>query len=82
MIDNVALVRLPDDDLLASIVLSAVDIRWAGRTNVSYQVQYQTNVSDANWVNLGSPMPGSGTNWVTDRIVGSPQRFYRIIRAP
>lgn len=82
LIDNVSLERLPDDDLLASIHCSAVDICWAGRTNQLYQVQYRTNVSDTNWFDLGSPVLGTGTNCVTDGINGMEHRFYRVIRVP
>ena len=82
LIDNVSLERLPDDDLLASIHCSAVDICWAGRTNQLYQVQYRTNLSDTNWFDFGSPLLGTGTNCVTDGINGMEHRFYRVIRVP
>jgi len=81
-IDNVSLERLLDADLLASIHCSAVDICWAGRTNQMYQVQYRTNISDTNWFDFGSPLPGTGTNCVSDGINGQQQRFYRIVRVP
>lgn len=82
LIDNVSLVRLPDDDMLANIHCSAVDICWAGRTSQLYQVQYRTNVSDTNWFDFGSPVLGTGTNCVTDGISGIEHRFYRVIRVP
>jgi hypothetical protein len=82
MIDNVSLVKLPDSDLMATIHFSAVDICWAGRTNQMYQVQYRTNLSDTSWFDLGSPVLGTRTNYVTDRIIGTPQRFYQVIRVP
>lgn len=81
MIDNVSL-GLPDDDLLATIHVSAVDICWAGQTNQMYQVQYRPNLSDTNWFAVGSPVLGTGTNCVTDGITGKQQRFYRITRVP
>lgn len=87
-LDNVSVVRLPDDDLLASIhcstvdICSAVDICWAGRTNQLYRVQFRTNLSDTNWFDFGSPVVGHGTNCVTDGINGMEKRFYRVIREP
>jgi len=77
--DNVS-IEQNNDDLLASIHISAVDICWAGRSNQTYQVQYRTNITDTNWFNFGSPVPGTGTNCVTDRI--DAQRFYRVVRVP
>jgi hypothetical protein len=85
LIDNVSLERLPDNaenDLLAAIHVSAVDICWSGRTNQAYQVQYRTNLSDTNWFNLGSQVLGTGTNSVTDGINGMEKRFYRVTRVP
>ena len=84
LIDNVSLVQVQaeNDDLLATIRFSAVDICWAGLTNQMYKVQYRTNLSDTNWIDLGSPVLGTGTNYVTDRIIGTPQRFYQVIRVP
>lgn len=82
LIDNVSLEQLPDDDLVATIHVSAVDICWLGRTNQTYQVQYQTNLSGTNWFDFGSPVLGTGTNCVTDGINGMEMRFYRVIRVP
>jgi len=82
LIDNVSLERFPDDDLLANIHCSAVDICWAGRTNQTYQVQYRTNLSDTNWFDFGTPVLGTGANCATDAINATQQRFYRIVRLP
>ena len=82
LIDNVSLERLPYDDLLPAIHISAVDICWAGRTNQVYQVQYRTSLSGTNWFNFGPPLIGTGTNCVTDGVNAVEQRFYRVTRAP
>lgn len=81
LIDNVALQSLPDD-LITQISVSAVDVCWIGRTNQQYQLQFATNVVSTNWVNIGSPVAGTGTNCVTDTFNGSQKRFYRILRLP
>lgn len=80
-IDGVS-IEAYDSDLLTTIRCSAVDVCWQGRTNHMYQVQYRTDVSGTNWFNLGSPVPGSGTNCVTDSISGMERRFYQIVRLP
>lgn len=82
LIDTVSLERLPDDDLVATIEVSAVDICWFGRTDQMYQVQYCTDVSTTNWLALGSPVVGTGTNCVTDSVDGLSRKYYRIVRTP
>jgi subtilase family serine protease len=54
---------------------------WSTLANVSYLVQYQTNLTQTNWLNLGSSiLAASNTLTVldTNALVNSPQRFYRI----
>jgi len=44
-----------------------------------YQVQYNTNLVQTNWMNLGAP----GTNGTLSTLIGSePQRFFRILLLP
>ena len=60
---------------------SAVTFTWQSTTGVSYQVQYTTDLSSSNWLNLGAPI--IATNSVTtasDNLGPDPQRFYRIIQ--
>ena len=84
LIDNVALLIDSKDnaDLRATIQVSAVNVCWPGRIDQTYQVKYRTTLSVANWVTLGSPIRGNGTNCVTDWIEGTQQRYYRIDRVP
>jgi len=59
-------------------------ICWDSELNKTYQVQYRTNLSEANpaWLDLSTPMLGNGTtNCITTRQL-SPDRFYRVIRLP
>lgn len=49
----------------------------------NYQVQFKTNLTDAAWSSLGSPIPGSGNPITTsDDSNGSQQKFYRLIALP
>ena len=60
---------------------SAVTFAWQSTTGVSYQVQYTTDLTSSNWLNLGAPI--MATNSVTtgsDNLGPDPQRFYRIIQ--
>lgn len=60
-----------------TIRASYVDVCWSSRTNITYQVQYRSDLTTNVWVDLGSPVVGNGLlNCVTDPISG-PQKFYR-----
>ncbi len=47
-----------------------------------YQVQYKTNLFQANWINLGEPLVAD-TNTLTisdtNAFLYSPRRFYRLV---
>jgi hypothetical protein len=50
-----------------------------------YQVQYETNLLQTNWINLGKPLIATNGNLTisdTNAISSSPQRFYRLIVLP
>jgi hypothetical protein len=54
---------------------------WSTLPDVSYLVQYQTNLAQTNWLNLGGSIIAA-TNTLTvldtNALLNSPQRFYRI----
>jgi Protein of unknown function (DUF642) len=80
-IDNVVVALLP---LALTIRVSEVEICWETVTNKVYQVQYQSQLTTTNWINLGSAMLGNGTTeCIRDSSpYGEPQRFYRVIAFP
>jgi len=56
-----------------------VNLTWNAFVNVLYQLQYKTNLTQASWVNLGSPITASGGSVTVSNFVGSdPMRFYRV----
>ena len=57
-----------------------VNLTWNAFVNVSYQVQYKTNLTQVGgWVNLGSPITASGGTVTVSNYIGSdPMRFYRV----
>jgi hypothetical protein len=58
-------------------------LSWGAQAGLVYQVQYRTNLTQTNWLNLGSPL--SATNnamTLSDPIGADPQRFYRILLLP
>jgi len=57
---------------------SYADVCWSSRTNITYQVQYRSDLTTNVWVDLGTPITGNGlVNCITDAIAG-PQKFYRV----
>ena len=68
----------------ATLRFSQVEVCWTSESNKQDQVQYQSALTTNAWLNLGSPLPGTGTNTcVNDAIPrGQPQRFYRILGTP
>jgi len=56
---------------------------WSAQSNVSYQVQYTTNLAQTNWSNLGGPIASAnGTVTTTNSINASPQGFFRLMLSP
>jgi hypothetical protein len=64
-----------------TIAASTFNLTWATTTGLVYQVQYKTNLLQANWISLGKPLIATNTVLTvsdTNAISSSPQRFYRL----
>jgi hypothetical protein len=49
----------------------------------TYQLQYTSDLSSGNWINLSSPATATGaTLSTTDSVTNAPQRFYRLVFSP
>ena len=77
------------DDLVVtvypSLTIEVADVAvcWQSRSNVMYQVEYRPTMVTNEWLNLGTPVVGNGTNiCILDPVRGSPRRFYRIVELP
>ena len=57
-------------------------LTWCAQPGYLYRVQAKASLSDANWTDLTSNFPAGDTTatW-TDTVLGTPQRFYRVVRA-
>jgi hypothetical protein len=81
-LDDVSVTVIPPP-ALGSLTrsLNGLAFTWNTLANVSYLVQYQTNLSQSNWLNLGgSVIANANTLTVldTNAFFNSPQRFYRV----
>ena len=63
---------------------SKVELGWSSSSNQIYQVQYQADLAQLGWTNLGEPVQGNGTtNYMVDSVgPAHPQRFFRVLTLP
>ncbi|GEM_PF-644593 len=55
------------------------NLTWNTASNMTYQVQYSSDLSTTNWINLGNPITATnGSVTVSDVPGADSQRFYRI----
>jgi hypothetical protein len=60
---------------------SIVTFSWLTTSNVSYQVQYTTNLASSNWIDLGAAIVATNSvTSATDNLGPDPQRFYRVVQ--
>jgi len=68
----------PATTLTARVSGGTVTISFPTQNGFNYQVLYKNNLTDANWIALGSPIAGNGAvESATDSATGT-HRFYRV----
>ncbi len=66
--------------LLQFSIYTAVELGWHTETNCQYQVQWISQLATNDWVNLGDPIQGTGSNiYIFDSTRGQAARFYRVL---
>ena len=55
------------------------EFNWNTTPSSIYQVQYNTNLTQTGWLNLGNPATASGTNLSTNDLITNMLRFYRVV---
>jgi hypothetical protein len=77
-------VRATAASITTTIRVSEVEVCWSSETGRNYQVQYKSDLTTNQWVNLGGPVSGSASNTcAADKVIaGQPQRFYRVLSVP
>jgi hypothetical protein len=76
---------VPSTQLLLTPVLTngTVDLVWTTEAAGTYQLQYTSDLTSTNWVNVGGAVIAGGTNLsATDPVTNAPRRFYRVVRLP
>jgi hypothetical protein len=83
-LDDVSVVPIPLPSL-QSIRKSngTVNFTWTTMAGGAYQIQYKTNLTSSNWINLGSPTNATGGTMSASDVIGAgSRRFYRIALVP
>jgi uncharacterized repeat protein (TIGR03803 family) len=62
---------------------STLSLTWSTEAGSTYQLQFNSDLSSSNWINLSSPATAiAATLTTTDFITNAPQRFYRLVLSP
>lgn len=85
-LDDISVVPIPPP-VFSAVTESAdgCEFTWTTLTNVTYAVQYTTNLSQPNWLNLGDPITATADTLTvldTNTPFSSPQGFYRVVVWP
>lgn len=80
-LDDIALLPIPFPSFESfSRNNGMIQFSWRSLAGLSYQVQYRTQLTQDDWVNLGAPKTAT-TSVVsaTDSLAAAPARFYRVV---
>jgi hypothetical protein len=62
---------------------NTLTLAWTTEAGGTYQLQYNSDLSSSNWVNLSRPVTATGsTISTTDSVTNGPQRFYGLVLSP
>jgi hypothetical protein len=69
-------------DTSLTIEVSQFRICWSPPANKTSQLQYRSDATGNQWVNLGDPIPEAGMQICVTNDVSGPHRFYRVLYMP
>lgn len=79
-LDDISFQILPSPSIAAGQDAShAIQLSWTAYQGASYQPQYRTNLSTGSWINLGSPVAGTGSTVSITNAPGAAPRYYRVV---
>ncbi len=66
-----------------TVTNGVLSLAWSTEAGGMYQLQYNSDLSSSNWINLSTPVTATGaTLSTTDTVTNGPQRFYRLALSP
>lgn len=81
-LDDISVTAIPSPSFSAfAVTTNGLALTWNTLANVGYLLQYKTNLLQANWVNLNTPVTAASntlTSVDTNTFNISSQRFYRV----
>jgi hypothetical protein len=83
-LDDVTVQPVPGPVINSTAVsIGKIAFSWSAFSNVSYQIQSTTNLSNSGWANLGSPILATNNVVNVSLPIGNAQnQFYRVILSP
>ena len=80
-VDNTHITKTFEPPPLVTIRASQVEVCWNSKSNLTYQVQYRSDLTTNLWTSLvGCIRSTNSTSCINDPIiVGQPKRFYRVV---
>jgi uncharacterized repeat protein (TIGR03803 family) len=62
---------------------STLSLTWSTEVGGTYQLQFNSDLSSSNWINMSGAITATGaTLSTTDFVTNGPQRFYRLVLLP
>ncbi|MGA2245988.1 MAG: protease pro-enzyme activation domain-containing protein [Verrucomicrobiota bacterium] len=83
-LDDVVVAPVPAPLFLSVVpVGNQILLTWKTFAGIKYQIQWQTNLLQTNWLDLGIAITATNSSLVTSEAASSgPQRFYRLLLLP
>jgi hypothetical protein len=83
-LDNVSVTAVPAPAIQAlALVGGSFQLSWTALPGALYQVQYLTDLAQANWINLGGAITATSNPMTAPvTIEPGPPRFYRVVLLP
>jgi hypothetical protein len=83
-LDNVSVMPLPAPAVSALAPGGGTfQLAWSALAGAGYQVQYMTNVTQTNWINLGGVITATNNPMIiAESAASGPERFYRVVLLP
>jgi hypothetical protein len=83
-LDNVSVMPLPAPAVSALAPGNGTfQLAWSALAGAAYQVQYVTNVTRTNWINLGGVITATNNPMIfSESAASGPERFYRVVLLP
>ena len=83
-LDDVNVWPIPNPSFRSVVKTNSNNIvfSWNTLAGIAYQLQYATNLTNANWINLSTNTAVGPVLTLTNSYGTDPQRFYRIRQLP